>query len=145
MRGTVDWHSQGCPPFDVVYPARPLPTTASSTLQGALKDGFEESVMACNMPEPCKFPSLHSCQKPFLWTQKEVDLAPHPVVGLVLQVGDTEKFPQTLGFEAWILFFFRVSKQGPCFTAIEEDGGDKRLIELELACEADGVAPPDPV
>ena len=29
----------------------------------------------------------------------EVDHAPHPVVGLVLQVGDAEKFPQTFGFE----------------------------------------------
>ena len=32
--------------------------------------------------------------------------------------------------------FFLVSKQGPCFTPIEEDGGDKRLAKLELACEA---------
>ena len=39
----------------------------------------------------------------------------------------------------------RVSKQGPCFTALEEDGGDKRLVELELHGEADDVAPPDPV
>ena len=38
-------------------------------------------------------------------------------------------------------FFFVV--RGPCFTAIEEDGGDKRLVQLELACKADGVAPPD--
>ena len=29
-------------------------------------------------------------------------------------------------------FFFKVSNQGPCFTATEEDGGDKRLVELEL-------------
>ena len=50
--------------------------------------------MACYMPEPCKFPPLDSCQKRFLWTHKEVDLAPHPVVGLALQVGETEKFPQ---------------------------------------------------
>ena len=28
---------------------------------------------------------------------------------------------------------------------IEEDGGDKSFVELELACEANGVAPPDPV
>ena len=27
----------------------------------------------------------------------------------------------------------RVNKQRPCFKAIEEDGGDKRLVELELA------------
>ena len=29
----------------------------------------------------------------------EVDLVPHLVVGLVLQVGDTEKFPHALVFE----------------------------------------------
>ena len=55
-------------------------------------------------------------------------------VGLVLQVGDAEKFPHA------------VRKQGPCFTAIEEDGGDEKLVQLELLiCEADGVALPDPV
>ena len=56
------------------------------------------------MPKPRKFPSLDSCQKRFLWTHKEVDLAPHPVVGLVLQVGDAEKFPQALSFEGLIPF-----------------------------------------
>ena len=45
--------------------------------------------------------------------------------------------------KAWLLFF-RVSKQSPCFTAVEEDGGDKRFVELELACKADGFALPDP-
>ena len=90
--------------------------------------------MAC-IPELCKFPSIDSCQKRFLWTNKEVDLPQHPVVGLVFQVGDTETFPETLGFESLGPFF--QSKQGPCFTAVEEDGGDERLVELELACEAD--------
>ena len=80
----------------------------------------------------------------FLWTKKEVDLAQHPVVGLVLQVGDAQKFPQAFGFKS-LDPFFSVSQQGPFFTAIEEDGGDKRLVELELAFKADGVAPPDPV
>ena len=89
-------------------------------LRDALKDGFGEAVVACDMPEPCKFPSLDSCQKRFPWTHKEVHLAPYPIVGLMLQVGDTEKFPHAR------------------FTAAEEDGGDKRLVELELACEADG-------
>ena len=79
------WHWQGCPVFDVAHPAFPLPTKASSTLQGAVKDGFGEAVMACKMPEPSKFPLLFaSCQKRFLWTHKEVDCAPHPVLGLVL-------------------------------------------------------------
>ena len=61
----------------------PLSNMASLTLQGALKDGFGEAVVACDMPEPCRFPSLDSCQKRFLWTHKEADLAPQPVVGLV--------------------------------------------------------------
>ena len=96
------------------------------------------------MPKPCKFLSLDRCQTRFSWTHKEADLAPHPVVGLVLQVRDTEKFPRVLGFET-LDPFFRVSKQGPCFTAIEEDGGDRRLVKPEFACKAHGVAPPDPV
>ena len=79
--------------------------------------------MVCDMRQPCKFPSLDSCRKMFLWTNKEVDLALHPVVSLVLQVGDRVKFPQAPGFKSQGPFF-RVSKQGPCFTAIEEDGDD---------------------
>ena len=77
-------------------------------------------------------------QKRFLRVHKETNLDPHPVVVLVLQVGDTEKFPQALGFKSlypfFSSFFFRVNEQSPCFTAIEEDGGNKRLVELELAC-----------
>ena len=68
--------------------------------------------------------SLDSCQKRFLLTHKEVDLAPRTVVGLVLQVGDTEMFPHAL--ESLVplkKIFFRVSKQNPFFTAVEEDGG----------------------
>ena len=64
--------------------------------------------------------------------------------GLVLQGGDAGKFPQALGFKS-LDPFFRVSELGQCFTAIEEEGGDKRLVQHELACEADGVALPDPV
>ena len=73
------------------------------------------------MPEPCKFPFLDSWQKKFM----------HPVVGLVLQVGDTEEFPHAFGFKS-LDPFFRISNQGPCFTAVDEDGGDKRL-EFALA------------
>ena len=35
----------------------------------------------------------------------EVDLVPHLVVGLVLQVGDTEKFPHALDFKSVDPFF----------------------------------------
>ena len=70
---------------------------AAPTLQG--------TVVACDMPELCKFPSLDSCQKRFLWTYKAVDLSPHPVVGLELQVGDAKKFLRALGFESLDSFF----------------------------------------
>ena len=70
-------------------------------------------------------------------------LALCPVVGFVVQAGDAVFF-QALGFKCLDLFF-PVSKQGPCFTAIEEDGGNKRLAQIEVAWEADGVAAPDTV
>ena len=71
---------------------------ALPNLQGVPKDDFGEDVMACVMHEPCNFPSLDSCQKKLQWTHKEADLALHPVIGLVLQAGDTEKFPHALEF-----------------------------------------------
>ena len=93
------------------------------------------------MTEPCKFLYLDSYQKKFMWTHKEGDLAPHPVVGLVLQVGDAEKFPQALGCESldpflsffffFFSFFFSIFLIGS-FIATEENGGDKRLVRLEL-------------
>ena len=43
------------------------------------------AVVACDLPEPCKFPSLDICQKRFLWTHKEVGLIPHPVVDLCIR------------------------------------------------------------
>ena len=90
--------------------------------------------MACDMPEPCKFPSLYSCQKMFLWTYKETDSVLHPVIVLVLHVMDAQKFPQALGFES-LDPYLRVSKQGLCFTAVKENGNKKGLVELGLACK----------
>ena len=60
MRYPLSVFSAGGPCEQVVHPAFPLLTTASSTLQSALKDGFGEAVVACYMPETCKFPSLDS-------------------------------------------------------------------------------------
>ena len=128
------WHGKGCPLSDIVHPAFPLLTMALPNLQCALKDGFGDAVVTCDMPEPCKFPSLDRRQKSFLWTPKGVDLALHPVVAHVLQVGDAEKSPQAHGFKG-LDPFLGVSKQGPCFTAIQEDGSDKRLVEHEPVCE----------
>ena len=93
-------HEHGYSFFDFVHPTFPQPNMVLPTIQSALKDDFGEAVVACDMPKPCKFPSLDSCQRRFLWTHKRADLALHPVVGLLLQVGDTEKFPLALSFES---------------------------------------------
>ena len=58
--------------------------------------------MACTIPEPCKFLSLDSCQKRFLCTHMEVDLALHPVIGFEPL---PEKFSQALGLESLDPFF----------------------------------------
>ena len=71
--------------------------------------------MACALPEPRKFPSLDSRQKRFLWTHEEVDLPSHPVVGPMLQVGDTEKFPHALGFGSLDPFIFLRQQAGSMF------------------------------
>ena len=65
--------------------------------------------MACDMLEPCKFPSLDGGQK------KEFDLAPHLVVSLVLQAGDTEKFPHAIVFKSLDLLFFESQQAGSMF------------------------------
>ena len=75
---------------DVVHPALPLPTTALRTLQGVLKESFEEAVAACDMPEPCTFPFLGSCRKRFLWTNEKVDLLRFQSL---VQVGKAEMYP----------------------------------------------------
>ena len=49
-----------------------------------------------------------------------------------------------LVLKAWILS--SVSKQSPCFTAIEENLDDKETCSsLELSCKGDSVSSPDPV
>ena len=62
------------------------------------------------------------------WRLSE-EVAPHPVTGLVFQVEDAWKFPEVLCFES-LVPFLRIFKQGPCFSAIEKNGGDKRLFQL---------------
>ena len=97
--------------------------------------------MVYDMHEPCTSPSHDSYQKMFLRYHKKVDLAPHPVVGLVLQVGDAEKFPQALGFESLDpLQLSRVYVSQP-----QRRMEVTRLVRVELACETDGAALPDPV
>ena len=66
------WHGQNCSLFDVVHPSFSLPTTALPTLLCAPRGGVGEAVVAWDMPEPCKFPSLNSSQKRFQWTHSDL-------------------------------------------------------------------------
>ena len=43
------WHGQGRPLSDAAHPVFSLPTTALPNLQGALKDGFGEAVLALSL------------------------------------------------------------------------------------------------
>ena len=51
------------------------------------------------VPEPSELSSPDSCQQRLLWADKGVDLAPHPVVGLLFRLGYAEKLPRALGLE----------------------------------------------
>ena len=102
--------------------------------------------MARDMPEPCKFPPLDSCRKRFLWTHKEVALDPHPVVGLLLQVGDVGTFPPTLVFESLDPLFFSESASRVHVSQPQREIEVARdLLQRELSCEVNGVAAPDHV
>ena len=100
--------------------------------------------MTREMPEPCQFPSLASCQKRFLWALKEAGPAPQSVISLELRVRDAEKLPQALDLKNLHLFF-SINKQGPYLTAIEKDRGDKILVRRDHACKAEGIISPDSV
>ena len=73
-----------------------------------------------------------------MWASKESNLGMHPVFGLVFSVRDVE-FSQAFGLKSIIP---SVSRRGPCFTILGEDGDDRRFIQLNLACEAESVASP---
>ena len=110
----------------------------SPTLKTVLKDGFGEAVTVCYMPKPCKlFPMTVARKGSCRPTRKLTLLYTKPLV-LCSKQEVQRSFLRHLVSKAWILFF-RVSKQGPCFTAIVEDGGNKRLGQLELARQVDGV------
>ena len=56
---------------------------------------FGEAVVVCD---------IDSCQKRFLWTHKEVDLAPHPVIALCSKYEIHRSFLRHLVSKPWILF-----------------------------------------
>ena len=91
------------------------------THPGALKDGFAEAVIVCDMPGPWQFLSLDICQNKFLWAYNAVDL--HQITGLVLHIGDAEKFPQTLRLKS-LVSFLRVKGDlaWPLATSLEDQG-----------------------
>ena len=108
------WYGRECPLIEVAHPAFPLLITALPTLQGALKDGFGETVMAFDVPEPCKFPFQGICQKTFVWTHKELDLALHLAVVPVLPSRRCGEVSSCTWFQK-PGSFFSIRKQGFMF------------------------------
>ena len=62
--------------------------------------------MACDMPEPCKFPSLDGCQKGSCGPTRKLSFLCTQSFALCSKKGDAEKFPHALGFESLDPFFF---------------------------------------
>ena len=60
-----------------------------------MKDSFGEVVVVCNLPKHVVFHLLTVARRGSCGPTQEVDLAPHLVIGLALQVEDVEKFLQT--------------------------------------------------
>ena len=56
--------------------------------------------MQVSCPQHASFNLLTVARRGSCGPTREVDLAPHPVAGLVLQIENVEKFPQALGFES---------------------------------------------
>ena len=82
------WHGHVCSLFNCCLCSIPSADNGVAHSPRCPEGEIRDPVVLCDTPEPCKFPSLDSCQEKILWTHKQVDLVPHPVVGLVFQVGD---------------------------------------------------------
>ena len=93
---------------------------SAAHLQGALKNGFGEAVM---------FHLLTVARRGSCGLARKLILLSTQSLVLCCKYEMQRSFVRHLILKAWILF--SVSKQGPCFTSTEEDGGDKRLVELE--------------
>ena len=96
-------HGQGCSLFVVVHPAFPLPTTASPTLQYALKDFLERLSWRVTFPHNASFRLLTVARKRFPWTHTKVDVAPHPLVGLLFREERWRSFLVHLVWKVWII------------------------------------------
>ena len=137
------WHGQECPAFSLqTTVCTPTPTPNPNKVHWRMV--LERLSWHVTCPNHASFCLLTvarrgSCRP----TRKLILLRTQPLV-LCSKLEMRRRLLGHLVSKAWILFF-RVSKGGPCFIAVEEDGGDKRLAELELPCRADGVTPPDPV
>ena len=98
------WHGQGCPLFDVIHQAFTQPTTAPSTFQGALKDGFERLSWCVTCPNHASFCfSTFARRGSYGLTRKLVFLCTQLLV-LCSKQEMQRKFLRHWTLKAWILF-----------------------------------------
>ena len=104
------------------------------TLQGALRGGFREAVLA---------PDINALTIGVFFSRQLPDDFPVRLQGNgSCSTLSSWSCAQTRRYS--LDPFHRLSKQGSCLTAIKEDGDDKRLVQLEFVCEVDVAALPNP-
>ena len=93
------WHGQGCPLFDFVNPAFPLPTTSSPIPQGALKVSFGEAVMPVTCPKHASFRLLIAARTGSCGTRKLILLLRTQSLVLCPKYEIRRSFLYALGFQ----------------------------------------------
>ena len=98
-------HGQGCPLFDKSVQHFLCQPRHQPPSQVVLKDGFVDTVMMLDMPEPCKYLSLDSCQKRLLWpTTRQLILFHIKSLVLCSKEEMQRSFLRHLVSKAWSLF-----------------------------------------
>ena len=124
------WHGQGCSLFDVVHPAFPLPTKASQPSKVPWRMVLESLSWRVTCPNLVNYRLLTVGRRGSCGPMKKLILSAPSRWSCAPSRGCGEVSSGTW-FRTPGSFFVRVSKQGPYFTAIEENGGDKGLVLLQ--------------
>ena len=103
-----------------------------------------ERLLWRDMPELWEFPPLDSCQERILWAHKEMDLAPHTVVGLVLLQEVQRSFLGHLVSTAWTPFS-ELARRLDVLQLERTIAMTRDSFKLNFVFKADGIALPNSV
>ena len=126
--------------FDIVHPAFPLLTTVSPTLQGALRNDLERLLWRMTCMNHASFCLLTVARRGSCGSTRKLTL----FCTQSLVFCSKRSFLRYFVSKAWLIFSESANRLHVS-QLLEEGGGYKRLVQLELACKGDGVASPDAV